>query len=82
MNIKTQMYRARHLIDVLPASTLRTHSRELNFVQGNMDVGIYNQHATATPVRRFELPAPSFFRQPKRAAGGYRSELGGNTSVQ
>lgn len=82
MDIKTQMYRTRHLIDILPASTLRTHSRELNLVQRNMDMGIYNQHRSATPVRSVQLPARSFGRQPTLAASGYQNGLSGNTNVQ
>lgn len=82
MDIKAQMYRTRHLVDVLPASTLSTHGRELNFVQRNMDMGIYNQHRPATPVRSVQLPARSFGRQPIPAASGYQNGLGGNTNVR
>jgi hypothetical protein len=82
MDIKTQMYRTRHLVDVLPASPLSTHSSELNFLQRNMDMGIYNQHRTAIPVRSVQLPARSFGRQPIQAANGYQTELGGNTNAQ
>ena len=82
MNIKTQMYRTRHLVDVLPASTLSTHSREFNFVQRNMDMGIYNQHGYATPLRSVQLPARSFGRQPARAESGYQNGLGENANVQ
>lgn len=81
MNIKTQMYRARHLVDVLSPSTLRSHGREFNFMEGNMDVGIDDQHSF-TPDDRFEWPAPSFARQSTWAAREYRSVIGENATVQ
>ena len=82
MDIKAQMYRTRHLVDVLPTRTLSAHSGEFNFMQRDMNMGIYNQHSTATPVRSVQLPARSFGRQPTRAATGYQNGLGGNTNVQ
>ena len=82
MNIKTQMYRTRHLIDVLPARPLSTHGREFNLVQRNVNMGIYHQYQFATPGRKFLLIAPQIAHQLIPAANGYRNELKTNPRVQ
>lgn len=48
VDVELQMNRGRDLIDVLPASPLRTHRVELNLGIGNKDVGGDLQHTNCS----------------------------------
>lgn len=81
MNIETQMYRTRYLIDVLPARTLGAHGGELDFVQRDVNMRIDNQHRRITPVRSVRLAVRVLAHLPALAASGYPSGLSANTSA-
>lgn len=70
MNVKTQMYRTRHLVDILPTRPLGTHCRQFNFAQGNREISSNSQHANV--VLRADKSAGAFYRQSIRVASpGY-----------
>lgn len=66
-----QMYRTRHLIDVLPPRPLGAHGGDLDFMQGDLHMGVYSQHKRIT--HKFELAEAEFARPPTLAASAYQS---------
>ena len=75
-----QMYRTRHLIDVLPPRSLSAHGGDLDFMQRDLEMGVYSQHKRVT--YKFELDGPVLARPPILAANARRTGLNMHGRVQ